>query len=302
MDIKKLRGFKAVVTLGSLGAAARTMHLSQPAMSRLISTLEGELRLTLFRREKRRLILTREGSAFYRETERILSNLDELPQIIDDIKSNATRRLRIVALARFAECLISPALAEFLQKLPGQRCSVDVRTRRDMENWVAGRQYDVGVAVSIPCVHPEIICQPIYSANAMAMLPRGHPLAQQKTVRAEDLAPYPFVGLSSGLRSRQQSDAIFEAAGLQKSPDIETTSTALACRFVDDGCGFTLVDRLSSLAVRNRRVVLRPVEPAYPITFGLIFPRGHEPPDTLAVFVACLREHIGRTLGSHALR
>lgn len=301
MDIKKLRGFRAVVTCGSLVEAAKTMHLSQPAMSRLISTLEGELRLTLFKRERRRLILTREGGAFFREAERILANLDELPQIVDDIKSSTARRLRVVALPRFADSLVSPALVKFLGQHPDQRCSVDVRTRKDMENWIAGRQYDIGVAVSLPCVHPEIVCQPLFEAHAMAMIPRRHPLARNRTVTAEQLASYPLIALAPGLRARQQIDAIFQTAGVEKSYQIETTSTTLACRLVADGWGITIVDPLSAGVTRDGSFVLRPIHPVYRIRFGLIFPRHHEPPQTLPAFVNCVREHVAEMLGATVL-
>lgn len=297
MDIKKLRGFRAVVTSGSLGAAARNMHLSQPAMSRLISTLEDELRLNLFHHEKRRLTLTREGSAFYRETERILANLDELPQIIDDIKNSTVRRLRIVALPRFAESLVSPALAEFLRRHPEQPCSVDVRTRKDMENWIAGRQYDIGAAVSMPCAHPEIACHPLFEAHMMVMMREDHPLAARDSVHVRQLASERLVALATGLRSRQQIDAIFESAGVHRGYQIETTSTTLACRLVTDGWGVTITDALSACAIRSQDFVLRPIEPAYRIRFSLIFPRHHQPPETLDDLVTCLKERVAQVLG-----
>jgi DNA-binding transcriptional LysR family regulator len=98
LNIKKLKCFRAVVIHGSLVAAANVMNLSQPATSRLISTLEDELKLKLFKREKRRLVLTPEGKEFYRETEKILSNLDDLPRIVQEIKA-----LESVSPAQMAE-------------------------------------------------------------------------------------------------------------------------------------------------------------------------------------------------------
>lgn len=302
MDIKKLKGFRAVVVHGSPGAAAASMHLSQPGMSRLISSLEDELKLKLFQRERRKLLLTREGRAFYRETERILAGLDELPSIVSDIKAGGSRRLRIVALARTAGSLVVPALGRFIRAHPNQHCSLDVRGRRDMEHWVAGRHYDMGVAVSLPCDQPGVICQPLYKARAVAMIPAGHPLAAHAHVCARDLAPYPMIGVAPGLRPRQQLDEIFSAAGIEKSYQIETTSSPLACQLVTEGLGITVIDELTARSADNHRFVLRDFEPAYWLRFGVILPEDQEQPPLLDDFIVCLREQIISLLGSQALQ
>jgi DNA-binding transcriptional LysR family regulator len=276
------------------------MHVSQPAMSRLISGLEAELKLTLFRRERRRLVLTREGAEFYREAERILANLDEIPQIVRDIKSRSERPLRIVALARVASSLVSPAMVRFLEDHPTQRCTVEVRGRRDMEQWVAGRHYDIGVAVSLPCNQPNVVYRPLFRTDAMVMMPPAHPLAEYPTITASQLARHRLVGLTSGTRPRQQMDEIFRAAGVEVRYQLETTSTPLACQLVADGLGVTVTDRLAALSVNPERFVMRPISPSYSLEFGLIFPPGHETTPVLHGFIDCLRQQIRRTLGAYA--
>jgi DNA-binding transcriptional LysR family regulator len=276
------------------------MHVSQPAMSRLISGLEAELKLTLFRRERRRLVLTREGAEFYREAERILANLDEIPQIVRDIKSRSERPLRIVALARVASSLVSPAMVRFLEDHPTQRCTVEVRGRRDMEQWVAGRHYDIGVAVSLPCNQPNVVYQTLFRTHAMVMMPPTHPLAEYPTITASQLARHRLVGLTSGTRPRQQMDEIFRAAGVEVRYQLETTSTPLACQLVADGLGVTVTDRLAALSVNPERFVMRPISPSYSLEFGLIFPPGHETTPVLRGFIDCLRQQIRRTLGAYA--
>jgi len=301
MNIKKLRCFRAVIINGSLGAAANVMNLSQPATSRLISTLEEELKLTLFKREKRRLVLTPEGEKFYRETERILANLDELPNIVSDIRNNTERPLRIVALARNANSLISPALARLQARHPGQRFSVDVRGHRDIEHWVAGRQYDIGVAVTLPCNHPSVSYKPFFITEAMAMMPRGHPLASLETVTARQLSGHTLVALSSGLRPRQQMEDIFRAAGVDMQCQIETTSTPLACQMVADGLGVTVIDRLAAMAVNMDNCELRPISPAFKLEFGLLFPPDHTESPIMKALVDCLTEQVSHVLGPNAI-
>jgi len=300
LNIKKLKCFRAVVVHGSLVAAASVMNLSQPATSRLISTLEDELKLKLFKREKRRLVLTPEGKEFYRETEKILSNLEDLPRIVREIKEGGTRTLRIVALARLANSLVSPALARFVKEHPDQRFSVDVRGHRDIEQWVAGRHYDIAVALTKPCNHPSVIQRPFFDTDAMVMIPTGHPLESAEAVSARDLAEHDIIALASGLRPRLQMEEIFQAAGVELNCKIETTSSVLACQMVAEGLGVTIIDRLTALAVDRTRFCLRPLAPRYRLQFVLLFPPGFEETPATTSLVRCLREEVVSALGDNA--
>ncbi|MCM0613806.1 LysR family transcriptional regulator [Marinobacter sediminum] len=300
MNIKKLKCFRAVVIHGSLVAAADVMNLSQPATSRLISTLEDELKLKLFKREKRRLVLTPEGKEFYREAEKILANLEDLPRIVQEIKSGGTRTLRIVALARLANSLVSPALARFVKEHPDQRFSVDVRGHRDIEQWVAGRHYDIAVALTRPCNHPSVIQRPFFDTDAMVMIPKGHPLEALESVSPEQMADYDIIALAPGLRPRFQMEEIFQAAGVELDCKIETTSSVLACQMVVEGLGITIIDRLAALAVDEARYVLRPLEPGYGLEFVLLFPPGFEETPATKSLVRCLESEVASALGPHA--
>ena len=91
MNFKSLRAFQLVVTQGSLAAAAETMNLSPPAVSRLISLLEVEIKFELFNRTRRRLTMTTAGEAFYRATQPILDGVNELPHIANTIRAGSTR-------------------------------------------------------------------------------------------------------------------------------------------------------------------------------------------------------------------
>lgn len=285
---------------GSLVSAASVMNLSQPATSRLISTLEDELKLKLFKREKRRLVLTPEGKEFYRETEKILSNLEDLPRIVREIKEGGTRTLRIVALARLANSLVSPALARFVKEHPDQRFSVDVRGHRDIEQWVAGRHYDIAVALTKPCNHPAVIQRPFFDTDAMAMIPKDHPLEAAGAVSARQLAEYDIIALASGLRPRMQMEEIFQAAGVELNCKIETTSSVLACQMVAEGLGVTIIDRLTALAVDTSRFCLRPLVPNYRLQFVLLFPPGFEETPATTSLVRCLQDEVLAALGDHA--
>lgn len=291
MNIKALRAFRATLSEGSLAAAANILHLSQPAVSRLISGLEGELRLDLFDRSGRNLTPTAEGLAFYREAGRILDNLDEIPGIAAEIRAGRTQSLRIVAMPRIARALISPAVSQFVRTNPDTNVSVDVRARREAGKWLAGREYDVGIG-ALPVEHPDIRTELLLRVRAQAVIPVDHPLADLKEISIDDLADVPIVRLMHGLLLRDQLDDMFRSAGVLPKQTCEVASSSLACALVADGGGVTIADELVAANVDKARIRTVPIRPERWMSFGLLFSVQAAPSDACDQFVGVLKSHV----------
>jgi DNA-binding transcriptional LysR family regulator len=295
MNIKSLKAFRLIVINGSLAAAAKSLNLSQPAVSRLISLLEHEAKLKLFYRTRRRLTLTPEGEAFYRQAEHLLAGFDELPRIIEDIKAKTGGNFRLVTAPRICQGLVSPALALMQRQSPGVRCLVDIQSRFDLENSMGTRRYDLGI-VSLPVSHSlvEIDNKPLLRVRAEVLLPEAHPLAAKAYLTASDLAPYPMLGLWQNQVWRQQVDDFFRSGGAVPTYSIEVRSSLMACQLVRDGAGITVLDRVCAQAIDLNGLTLRPIEPARWISFGYIHQRGATLSPHALQFLECLNEVVGQ--------
>ena len=289
MNIKALRAFRATLSGGSLAVAAEKLHLSQPAVSRLITSLEGELKLDLFDRSGRNLTPTEEGMAFYREAGRILDNLDEVPRIVAEIRAGRTQILRVIAMPRVSQALASPAVAGLLQQHPDINVSLDVRARREAGEWLVGREYDIGVG-ALPVDHPDIHTEVLLRARPVAILPAGHPLAQHTALRAEDLAQYPLIRLMRGLLLRDQLDDIFSAVGIVPRHLCDVSSSQVACQLVAEGAGITIADQVVAANIGTDKIVTVPVIPKRWMAFGLLYPKASVATPARDAFVHQLRE------------
>ncbi|WP_051927559.1 LysR family transcriptional regulator [Ruegeria halocynthiae] len=289
MNIKALRAFRATLSEGSLVAASEILHLSQPAISRLISGLEAELKLTLFDRSGRNLTPTPEGMAFYREAGRILDNLDEVPRIAQEIRAGRTEILRIVTMPRIAMSLSAPAVARFFRQHPDINVSLDVRARREAGKWLAGREYDIGIG-ALPVDHPGIRTQPLFKVRAQAILPAGHRLAHRSEVTASELAAEPVVRLMQGLLLRDQLDDVFHSAGVSPKQSCEVASSQLACALVAEGGGITIADELVASQTNLGKLALVPITPARWMTFGILYPISQQKSEALCRFEETLLE------------
>lgn len=293
MNIKALRAFRATLSEGSLVAASEILHLSQPAISRLISGLEAELRLTLFDRSGRNLTPTPEGLAFYKEAGRILDNLDEVPRIAADIKAGRTETLRIVTMPRIAQSLSAPAVARFTKDNPGTNISLDVRARREAGKWLAGREYDIGIG-ALPVDHPGIITKPLLRVRAQVVLPLAHPLSERTELSANDLTGESVIRLMHGLLLRDQLDDIFHSAGVTPVQTCEVAASQLACSLVAEGAGITIADELVAAQTKLEKIALVPVAPERWMTFGLLYPVSEIRSSKLVQFEKALFEVVER--------
>lgn len=301
MNIRALRLFRAIVSTGSLTAAADGMGLSASAASRLISLLEGETRLLLFHRTRRRLTLSPDGERFYRDAEHILAGFDEIPRIAADIRSRAHSPLRLVTGPRVGQGLLSPALALFREAHPDVRVSVDLQSRFDIEGSIGTRLYDIGI-ISLPVAHPlvEIRNHPLFRVRVEAVLPAAHRLAKQASVSAQDLAREPLVGLWPGQRWRRQIDDFFGMGGVRPAYAVETRSSLMACQLARDGVGVAMLDRVCARAVDMRGLAMRPLEPERWLLFGYAHQARHPPGPAATAFLDCLRAVLDRFIAESA--
>ncbi|MCV0424509.1 MAG: LysR family transcriptional regulator [Roseibium sp.] len=292
MNIKALRAFRYALSEGTVAAASELLHLSQPAVSRLISGLEAELKLDLFDRSGRSLTPTPEGVAFYREAGRILDNLDEVRRIADEIRAGRSQKLRVVTMPRIAQFLSAPAVVEFSRKFPEVNVSVDLRARREAGKWLAGQEYDIGIG-ALPVRHPEIRTVPLLRVRALAILPKDHALAGEPAITTDMLGEETIIRLMPGLLLRDQLDDMFHSAGITPASSIEVSSSQFACALAAQRAGVTIADEMVAEPFGDL-VKTVPIVPERWMTFGLLYSRRADPAQVAIEFERLLKDHVRR--------
>lgn len=111
--------FVRVVELGNFSAAARALHLTPSAISKLISRLEDRLGVSLIIRSTRGLTLTAEGEIFYDRAQRIVSEIEQSERMITYTADEARGILRVNCNIPFAQHYLLPIVPDFLERHPG---------------------------------------------------------------------------------------------------------------------------------------------------------------------------------------
>ena len=271
MNLRRLQAFRAVFESGSVTGAARRLHMTQPAVSRLIGDLEQELGLPLFARQRQRLVPTEEGRVFFREAERALAAVDQVVDIARDIRMLQGAHLRVVTLMIAAFGILPAAMKALVAAHPRARVSLDIKDVRDIADWVATGPFDVGITV-MPFDDARVECEPLASVRCVLAVPKGHRLAQKRFVSLKDLNGERMILPSAGNPNRDRFDAAFAAVGVPYQGAVDTPSALSACQCVAHGLGLAVVDPFTFAAASRLGIVARPIRPTIELSFGLFFP------------------------------
>lgn len=190
MELDQLRHFLLVAEQANFTRAAELAFLSQSALSRSISRLEEELGRPLFERRTRNVTLTDAGQLLLPRARQILSLVEDAKdELIDDGTSG---RLRVAAIPTIAPYFLPERLRDFQQHHPQARLLVQEETTERLLKKVVDGEVDVAIA-ALPIEQRYLKVETLFEEELLLVMAASHPLADKKSVRAEDIESLPFV-------------------------------------------------------------------------------------------------------------
>lgn len=289
LELRHLRAFRAVMTLGSTVDAARVLGLSQPSISRLIGELEARRGEALFHRVQGRLAPSAAAFAWLEEVERGLDAVDGL--LGNRARAPRPQRLTVAMPNGLATAVLNPAMKALLARHPDVTVSLELTSYHETMNAVAMRRADLGV-VKEPVDHPAIDKTPLITVGTEIVLPRDHPLAARATILLADLADQPLILLGRHRPFRVRLDEALEAAGIRPRVVIETHAVNVACSFVAAGLGLTLANALIARSAVGPDTVTRAFELSIPHSFCMITNKNHRPSPVVTALCGILRDQL----------
>ncbi len=110
--------FSALASAGSLSAAARELGITTPAVSKHLALMEARVGVSLVNRTTRRMSLTPEGELYLNHARRILSEIDDMAQLLGTSKAMPKGLLRVNATLGFGRSHVAPLISRFVRKHP----------------------------------------------------------------------------------------------------------------------------------------------------------------------------------------
>jgi len=118
MDWDKLKIFHAVAEASSFTKAATILNLSQSAISRQIQSLEQDLKIQLFERHARGLVLTDNGEYLFKSAHEIISKLKDVESTLSGHKDKLSGKLAVTTVVSFGTTWLTPRIKEFMDLHP----------------------------------------------------------------------------------------------------------------------------------------------------------------------------------------
>lgn len=252
MDLAQLRAFVAIVDTGGVSRAAERLHLSQPALSRQLQTLEAALGVALFDRTERRLRLTVAGEDLLRRSRIVLEEAEALKERARSLQAGETGVLKVGATPPTIEAPLASFLADWRKEHPG----IEVRLVEDGGTDLAERLHagDVHVAY-VPAGDARFHYQLLYPIHVVAAVGKDHELARARSVELKRVAQFDLMPLRSGFGSRDWFDAACRGAGFHPTIVFESASHNAVLALAAAGYGVGILPSAVSPTLAQVRLV-----------------------------------------------
>ncbi|MGA4849885.1 LysR family transcriptional regulator [Streptomyces sp. G5(2025)] len=268
LDMRRMQILRAVVTSGSVTAAARNLGYTPSAVSQQMAALEKEAGITLLDRTGRGVRPTDAGRLLTEYATVIGRHAAEAETALAELRAGRTGRVSMRYFTTAGAPLVVPAIAALRREQPGVQVELRLFEPDDPVLEVKARQADLALVVrergraavdGIRFVH-------LLDDRYRAVLPPGHRLAERSVIDLSDLAEEPWVaGETPGPCLDPVLDAC-AAAGFTPDFVVESGDYATAQGFVAAGLGVSLVPELGLAAgLRRPDVVIREVRNPEPV-------------------------------------
>ncbi|HEY9317884.1 DNA-binding transcriptional LysR family regulator [Achromobacter deleyi] len=288
LNLRQIEVFRAIMMSGSISGAGRMLHVSQPAVSRVLALTESRLGYRLFERVKSRLSPTAEARRLYAEVEQVYGGIQRVNDLAASLGQSGAGMLKIVASASFGQRLVPMALERFRGRNADARVDYRSVTFDELAAYFLSGQADIGISMQPPD-HPNLTSVRLAQVPVVCVMPKSHPLARHDVVRPEDFASAAWIGYPRDTPLGRALQPFF-GEGPRCAAAVEVHSPVTACSFVQQGLGPALVDAWCVAPDLAAQTVLRPIEPAACVEIWATHSNLSAPPLLARRFLAAVKK------------
>ena len=241
MELRHLRYFVAVAEAGSMKLAAETrLHTAQPSLSRQMRDLENEIGVALFARSVRGVALTAAGRAFLDHARLSLTQAEAASEAARRAARPAKPIFAVGFLTGQEAAWLAPATRILSDELP----NIEIRVSSGFSVTLAEdlKQGRVDIAFLRHEPDPDLTFKLVLKEPLVAILPRNHWLAAQKTFDPRDLVGETFIGVSEIPRVlRDTVVGYLKRSGVEVAPRFAIDNFAMAMSLVASESGIALL-------------------------------------------------------------
>jgi DNA-binding transcriptional LysR family regulator len=277
---------------------AEELHMTQPAVSQYIQTLERTLGTKLLERNNKYVRLNKAGEIVYHHAREILGLYTRMQNLVDDLMNTPSGHLTIGASYTYGEYVLPHVVARMRENYPSITPTITIHNSTVIAEQVANRQLDVGI-VEGEYVDEKMCIEPFADDRMFLIVSPHHHLAGKSELSIADLAGETWIVREEGSGTREAAEKMFRQLQITPARRMEFGSTQVIKESVEAGLGISL---LSYWAIRKERKLgtLCTLKVAgTPVTrnFSLLTKSNEFHTKALEIFMDLIRNHVPQ--GSH---
>ncbi len=285
MDLRHLRYFQAIAEELSFSRAARRLNVVQPALSRALKELEGEIGTELLARTRRSVKLTAAGRVLLDETAIMFERLEQTIRRVRRAAEGQEGELRLGYIGPPTQIFLGRLLEEYARRCPRVTVHLEERTPERVWEMVAKGRLHIGLTRPV-LAHAALQMQTLAlrKERLCAAIPHGHAWHARQSLPWRSLAGQSLIVLArrEGAGSHDEILAGCRQAGF--SPKLLHTPSVVSTilRYVESGTGIGIVPESLGDTEPSARWSLVPLTPSLTIPLVMVWKEEHEEPPVIA--------------------
>jgi len=243
----------------NLTEVAKSLHTSQPGVSKAILELEEELGIEIFGRHGKRLKrVTEPGEHVLKSIDIILREVNNLKRIGEQYSTQDSGTLSIATTHTQARYVLPVPVAQLRSAYPNVNISLHQGAPDQVARMVMDETAEIGIATESLSDYPELITLPCYEWEHVLVLPKDHPLASVADLQLSDLAHEPIITYHPSFTGRTLIDKAFAALHLTPRIALEAIDSDVIKTYVRLGMGVGIVAEMAVRDITDEDLLVRP--------------------------------------------
>lgn len=245
--------FAKTVECGGVSAAARDLHISQPAVTKSLQQLSKHYGVPLLARGKNGVTPTEEGQIVYRLAKIMAKSVEDVGHEIRGRRESLDLRLRVGAGLLWCYIYLPAALESFTRRTAGLKIEILLRPPAMLHDMVCRGELDIGIG-QMPSVRlPGVAYEELLVSSSALFAHRRHPLATRRSFRHRQLRQYPWIEFAAA-----DVEAPTTIAGGRDNHVTTMDNLLLACLLMQDARHLMRLPRALAGVVDKFNVVSLP--------------------------------------------
>ncbi|KAF1051321.1 MAG: Octopine catabolism/uptake operon regulatory protein OccR [Stenotrophomonas maltophilia] len=257
MNLRQMEVFRAIMLTGSIAGAAELLHISQSAVSKMLSHTQQRMSLKLFELVKGRLVPTSEARELYEEVERLWRNVEKVHALSQELANPSKGNLYIAASPSLGMTVVPHSVADTVKERPELRVKVILPLPNALIDVVAEKIVDIGIT-TFEVSHPSIHVHARYTCPLVCIMAPGHPLAALREIRPYDLVGHRLISVPLQELYGLSEDKVYGEVLEDLNIGLEVRSGLIASLFSRASGEVAVVDAIAISDQLMPELVIRP--------------------------------------------